>query len=55
MCKEGKREKNIKDIFLVYIFGWMVVLFIMRENIVMWVRKGDYDFGFVYVEKILSR
>lgn len=55
MCKEGKREKNIKDTFLAYTSGWMVVLFTMRENTVMWVRKGDHDFGLVHVEKISSR
>lgn len=31
-----------------------VVPFTMIENTVMGVRKGDYEFGLVYIEKITS-
>lgn len=53
MCKKGKREKVQRYPFSLHIYMY-IVLFTMIENTVMGMRKGDYEVGLVYIEKITS-
>lgn len=55
MVRKGKREKDIKGIFLAYASGRMVVLFTVIGKTVVGVVKGNYEFGLGQVEKISGR